>query len=134
VVGGGLRLSPGSRQGVGQDPDGAWNSRDGKRPSRRDRLGGRHDAAEVRHESYERCDASSRSDRSAETRAQRGGYKQDLRPEEFTVAVMKDLEEDLFETGYAMSARTLTASRVDLGRRSQQMNGRWHSLKSLLAS
>jgi uncharacterized oxidoreductase len=61
----------------------------------------------------------------AEGRAQRGRHERDLKLEKFTVAVMKGLEEDLFEIGYGMSARILTASRADLGRRFQQMNSRW---------
>jgi uncharacterized oxidoreductase len=60
-----------------------------------------------------------------EGRAQRGDFKADLKPEEFAVAVMKDLEADVLEIGYGMSAALLDASRAELDKRFQQMNGRW---------
>ena len=37
-----------------------------------------------------------------EGRAQRGNFKADLKPEEFTAAVMKGLEADVLEIGYGM--------------------------------
>ena len=48
-----------------------------------------------------------------EGRAQRGNFKADLKPEEFTAAVMKGLEADVLEIGYGMSAGMLKASRAD---------------------
>ena len=60
-----------------------------------------------------------------EGRAQRGGYKPELKPEEFTAAVMKGLEAALPEIGYGMSAEMLQASRAELDQRFQQMNRRW---------
>ena len=61
----------------------------------------------------------------AEGRAQRGGFKANLTPEEFTAAVMKDLEADVLEIGYGMSAGMLKASRAELDKTFQQMNSRW---------
>lgn len=58
-------------------------------------------------------------------RAQRGNFKANLTPEEFTAAVMKDFEGDVLEIGYGMSAGMLKASRADLDRSFQQMNSRW---------
>jgi uncharacterized oxidoreductase len=60
-----------------------------------------------------------------EGRAQRGNFKANVTPEEFASAVMKDLEDDLPEIGYGMTAGMLKASRADLDRRFQQMNSRW---------
>jgi uncharacterized oxidoreductase len=60
-----------------------------------------------------------------EGRAERGGFKANLKPEEFTAAVMKDLEADVLEIGYGMSAGMLKASRADLDKSFQQMNSRW---------
>jgi len=60
-----------------------------------------------------------------EGRAQRGNFKANLSPEEFTAAVMKGLEGDVLEIGYGMSAGMLTASRADLDKIFQQMNSRW---------
>ncbi len=60
-----------------------------------------------------------------EGRAQRGNFKVDLEPEEFTAAVMKGLEADALEIGYGMSAGMLQASRADLDKSFQQMNSRW---------
>jgi uncharacterized oxidoreductase len=60
-----------------------------------------------------------------EGRAQRGGFKANLKPEEFTAAVMKDLEADVLEIGYGMSAGMLKASRAELDKSFQQMNSRW---------
>jgi uncharacterized oxidoreductase len=60
-----------------------------------------------------------------EGRAQRGGFKANLTPEEFTAAVMKDLEADVLEIGYGMSAGMLKASRAELDKSFQQMNSRW---------
>jgi uncharacterized oxidoreductase len=59
-----------------------------------------------------------------EGRAQRGHFKANLTPEEFTAAVMKGLEADVFEIGYGMSAGILRASRADLDESFQQMNSR----------
>jgi uncharacterized oxidoreductase len=60
-----------------------------------------------------------------EGRAQRGNFKADLKPEEFTAAVMKGLEADVLEIGYGMSAGMLKASRADLNKSFQEMNSRW---------
>jgi uncharacterized oxidoreductase len=58
-------------------------------------------------------------------RAQRGGFRANLTPEEFTASVMKDLEGDVLEIGYGMSVGMLKASRADLDKSFQQMNSRW---------
>jgi uncharacterized oxidoreductase len=60
-----------------------------------------------------------------EGRAKRGGYKVELKPREFTEAVMKGFADDIFEIGYGMTALSIRASREDLDRSFQQMNGRW---------
>jgi uncharacterized oxidoreductase len=65
------------------------------------------------------------TDLNPEGRAQRGNFKVYLKPEEFTAAVMKDLEADVFEIGYGMSADMLKASRSDLDERFRQMNSQW---------
>lgn len=52
-----------------------------------------------------------------------GGYKVDLKPEEFVAATMKGLEADVFEIGYGMSAGMLRASRAELDERFAKMNG-----------
>ena len=48
-----------------------------------------------------------------------------LTPEDFTSAVMKDLEADVLEIGYGMSTGMLKASRAELDKSFQQMNSRW---------
>lgn len=60
-----------------------------------------------------------------EGRTRRGNFKADLKPEEFTAAVMRGLEANMLEIGYGMSAGMLKASRADLDERFQQMNSRW---------
>jgi uncharacterized oxidoreductase len=60
-----------------------------------------------------------------EGRAKRGNFKANLKPEEFTAAVMKDLEADVLEIGYGMSAGMLKASRAELEKSFEQMNSRW---------
>jgi NAD(P)-dependent dehydrogenase (short-subunit alcohol dehydrogenase family) len=54
-----------------------------------------------------------------EGRAQRGGFKADLSPEELTSAVMKDIEADVLEIGYGMSTGMLKASK---GRARQELS------------
>jgi uncharacterized oxidoreductase len=61
----------------------------------------------------------------AEGRALRGGYKANLGPEEFTAAVMKKLEADVFEIGYGTTENSINASRADLNKSFEQMNSRW---------
>lgn len=56
-------------------------------------------------------------------RAKRGNFKAGLSPELFVAAVMKGLEGDVFEIGYGMSAAFIHASRTELDRRFEQMNG-----------
>jgi uncharacterized oxidoreductase len=65
------------------------------------------------------------SELNPEGRAKRGGFKVDLQPREFVAAVMKGFAEDLFEIGYGTTERSLKASREDLDKSFQQMNGRW---------
>ncbi|MGA2547427.1 MAG: SDR family NAD(P)-dependent oxidoreductase [Rectinemataceae bacterium] len=60
-----------------------------------------------------------------EGRAGRGGYKADLQPEVFVAAVMKGLAGDKFEIGYGMTERSIKASREEIDRSFEQMNGRW---------
>lgn len=57
-------------------------------------------------------------------RAKRGGFKVDLQPPEFVAAVMKGLENDVFEMGYGMSEGLIKASRTDLDQAFQRMNNR----------
>jgi len=65
------------------------------------------------------------TDLNPQGRAQRGNFKAGLGPEEFVVALMPELEADVLEIGYGMSAEMLSASRADLDRRFQQMNRVW---------
>ncbi len=60
-----------------------------------------------------------------EGRAQRGNFRPSLTPEEFAIAVMRGLEDDVTETGYGMSAGLFKASRAELDKSFQQMNSRW---------
>jgi uncharacterized oxidoreductase len=60
-----------------------------------------------------------------EGRAQRGGFKAGLTPEEFTAAVMKGLEDNVLEIGYGMTTGMLKASRAELDMAFQRMNSRW---------
>ena len=60
-----------------------------------------------------------------EGRAGRSSYKIDLKPEEFVAAVMKGVENNIFEIGYGMTEGHIKASREDLDIRFQQMNSRW---------
>jgi uncharacterized oxidoreductase len=60
-----------------------------------------------------------------EGRVQRGHFKAGLTPEEFTTAVMKGLADDVFEIGYGMSAGMIKASRADLDKIFQRINGQW---------
>jgi uncharacterized oxidoreductase len=57
-------------------------------------------------------------------RAERGNFKADLSPKEFVSAVMKSLENDVFEIGFGMTAGLIHASRADLDKSFQQMNSR----------
>jgi len=57
-------------------------------------------------------------------RAKRGNFKADLSPKEFVSAVMKGLENDVFEIGYGMTAGFIHASRADLDKSFQLMNSR----------
>ena len=58
-------------------------------------------------------------------RANRGGFKVDLKPAEFVAAVMQGLQNDTFEIGYRMTERSIKASRAELDQSFQQMNNRW---------
>jgi uncharacterized oxidoreductase len=60
-----------------------------------------------------------------EGRAKRGNFKANLTPEEFVVAVMKGLKNDVFEIGFGMTEVSIKASRADLDKSFQQMNSRW---------
>jgi uncharacterized oxidoreductase len=55
-------------------------------------------------------------------RAKRGHFKANLSAQEFVAAVMKDLQKDVFEIGYGMTAGFIHASRADLDKSFQQMN------------
>jgi uncharacterized oxidoreductase len=57
-----------------------------------------------------------------EGRAARRGFKPNISPKEFVVAVMKGLECDCFEIGYGMTSEFIHASRADLDRSFQRMN------------
>lgn len=57
-------------------------------------------------------------------RAKRGNFKADLSPKEFVLAVMKGLENDVFEIGFGMTAGLIHASRADLDKSFQFMNSR----------
>ncbi len=57
-------------------------------------------------------------------RAKRGNFKIDLGPKEFVSAVMKGLENDVFEIGFGMTAGFIQASRADLDKSFQLMNSR----------
>ena len=57
-------------------------------------------------------------------RAKRGNFKADLSPKVFVSAVMKGLENDVFEIGFGMTAGFIHASRADLDKSFQQMNSR----------
>ena len=58
-------------------------------------------------------------------RAARGGFKANLTATAFVAAVMKGLANDVSEIGYGMSDGFLHASRADLDRSFQKMNGSW---------
>jgi len=60
-----------------------------------------------------------------EGRGGRGGFTAGLTPEEFTVAVMKGLKNDVLEIGYGMTERTIKASRAELDAAFQRMNSQW---------
>ena len=57
-------------------------------------------------------------------RVKRGNFKANLSPKEFVSAVMKGLENDVFEIGFGMTAGFIHASRDDLDKSFQQMNSR----------
>jgi uncharacterized oxidoreductase len=57
-------------------------------------------------------------------RARRGNFKAGLGPKEFVSAVMKGLENDVFEIGFGMTAGFIHASRADLDKSFQLMNSR----------
>lgn len=58
-------------------------------------------------------------------RAKRGGFKAGLGSREFVAAVMRDLENDIPEIGYGMTAGYAQASRAELDRRFVEMNARF---------
>jgi uncharacterized oxidoreductase len=57
-------------------------------------------------------------------RAHRGNFKPDLGPKEFVSAVMRGLENDVFEIGFGMTAGFIHASRADLDKSFRMMNSR----------
>jgi len=57
-------------------------------------------------------------------RAKRGNFKANLSPKEFVSAVMKDLQNGVFEIGYGMTAGIIHASRAELDKSFEQMNSR----------
>ena len=57
-----------------------------------------------------------------EGRAGRGGYKPDLKPEEFVAGIMKVFKNDVFEIGYGMTAGLINASRKELDESFRRMN------------
>jgi uncharacterized oxidoreductase len=85
----------------------------------------RHQLSQIGIMVFEIVPPAVETELNAEGRARRGGYKPNLTSEEFIAAVMKDLEGDVFEIGYGMSTGMLNASRAELDRRFQQMNGGW---------
>ena len=60
-----------------------------------------------------------------EGRAKRGNFKAGLTSTEFVAAVMKGLEEDALEIGYAMTEGAIKASRAELDESFKRMNSRW---------
>ena len=59
----------------------------------------RHQLSKVGIKVFEVVPPAVDTELNPEGRAQRGNFKVDLKPEEFTAAVMKDLEADVFEIG-----------------------------------
>ena len=57
-------------------------------------------------------------------RARRGNFKANLSPKDFVSAVMKDVQNDVFEIGYGMTAGLIHASRAELDKSFAQMNSR----------
>ncbi len=60
-----------------------------------------------------------------EGRSKRGGFKADLKPEEFVAAIMKGFKNNIFEIGYGMTEGLIKASREDLNKSFQRMNSQW---------
>ena len=60
-----------------------------------------------------------------EGRVKRGGFKVDLKPQEFVAAVMKGLQNELFEIGYGMTEGFIKASRAELDQSFRKMNSHW---------
>jgi uncharacterized oxidoreductase len=85
----------------------------------------RHQLSKIGIQVFEVVPPAVDTELNPEGRAQRGNFRANLTPEEFTAAVMKGLEADVPEIGYGMSASMLQASRADLDRSFQQMNSRW---------
>jgi uncharacterized oxidoreductase len=57
-------------------------------------------------------------------RAKRGNFKTGLSPKQFVSAVMKGLENDVFEIGFGMTAGCIHACRAELDQSFEQMNSR----------
>ena len=57
-------------------------------------------------------------------RANRGNFKANLTPKQFVSAVMKGLQNDVFEIGYGMTEGLIQASRAELDKSFEQMNSR----------
>jgi len=57
-------------------------------------------------------------------RAARGNFKPDLSPGTFVSAVMKGLENNIYEIGYGMTEGFIHASRAELDNSFSQMNSR----------
>ena len=85
----------------------------------------RHQLKDIGIKVFEVVPPAVDSELNPEGRANRGGYKVDLKPGEFVAAVMKGLAEDRFEIAYGTTERSLVASREDLNKSFEQMNGRW---------
>jgi uncharacterized oxidoreductase len=60
-----------------------------------------------------------------EGRSGRGGYKPDLKPDEFVAGIMNSFKDDVFEIGYGMTAGLSKASRKELDESFKRMNSHW---------
>ena len=60
-----------------------------------------------------------------EGRAARGNFKANLSSEVFVEGVMKGIRNDVYEIGYGMSEEFIKASREELDKAFQRMNGGW---------
>lgn len=65
------------------------------------------------------------TDLNPEGRASRGGFKVELKPNEFVAAMMKGFEADVNEIGYGTTEKSIRASRDELDASFEGMNSRW---------